>query len=81
MKPNPTERETHIYMARVFIAQAAAARRHSGWHATLLTWAANRAASLPRKQRQADLFTASQPSKRSLERNQHDPQPSHLSSR
>jgi hypothetical protein len=30
------ERETHIYMARVYLAQARHSRRHSNWHAVLL---------------------------------------------
>lgn len=29
-----------IHMARVYLAQARASRRHPGWHATLLRWAA-----------------------------------------
>ncbi|MBR8241082.1 hypothetical protein [Burkholderia multivorans] len=36
------DREMHIHMARVFLNQARAARRHPGWHATLLRWAADR---------------------------------------
>lgn len=36
----------HAYMARAYLAQAAHVRRntpqHTGWHATLLQWAANR---------------------------------------
>ncbi|MEX3555282.1 MAG: hypothetical protein VB131_01175 [Burkholderia gladioli] len=37
-----TSREMHIYMARAFLNQARASRRHPGWHATLLRWTANR---------------------------------------
>jgi len=37
-----TERETNIYMARVYLAQARLSRQHSNWHATLMRWAANR---------------------------------------
>jgi hypothetical protein len=36
------ERETHIYMARVYLAQARHSRRHSNWHAVLLKWVASR---------------------------------------
>lgn len=45
MKGATSERAWHIRMARTFLAQAMAVRpfpQHSGWHATLLTWAANR---------------------------------------
>lgn len=35
-------RERHIHMARVYINQARHSRNHPNWHATLLTWAANR---------------------------------------
>jgi hypothetical protein len=37
-----TTRETHIHMARVFIAAARANRHHPAWHATLMKWAAQR---------------------------------------
>ncbi|XQM33461.1 hypothetical protein DFLDMN_000271 [Cupriavidus sp. H19C3] len=33
---------TDAHMARVFLAQARAARRHPAWHAKLLSWAAAR---------------------------------------
>ncbi|WP_454056075.1 hypothetical protein [Cupriavidus sp. Marseille-Q8015] len=33
---------TDAYMARVYLAQARAARRHPAWHAKLLSWAAAR---------------------------------------
>jgi hypothetical protein len=35
-------REQHIHIARVYLAQARAFRRHGGFHAQLLKWAANR---------------------------------------
>jgi hypothetical protein len=48
-----TSREWHIHLARVYLAQAANARRypqHAWWHATLLRWVADqrrRAAGVP----------------------------------
>lgn len=44
MKPQQTERERHIYMARVYLAQARNAREHGQprFHALLLKWAARR---------------------------------------
>ena len=44
-----------IYMARVYLAQARASRRHPGWHATLLRWAAQhrRAAAKARSKEDA----------------------------
>ncbi|HDR9834247.1 TPA: hypothetical protein QDC51_000999 [Burkholderia multivorans] len=54
-----SDRQMHIHMARVFLSQARAARRHSGWHATLLRWAANRRLMATQNQPepvQAELF-------------------------
>jgi hypothetical protein len=35
-------RAQHVHAARVYLAQARAFRRHGGFHALLLKWAANR---------------------------------------
>lgn len=57
-----SDRDWHVHMARCFLAQAAHIRRypqHSGWHATLLSWAASRrrrAAVKPEAQAQGALF-------------------------
>ncbi len=48
------------YLARIYIAQARAFRRHPGFHATLMTWAAERrrrAAQAAVKNKQLELFT------------------------
>jgi hypothetical protein len=44
MKPRPcmSPHDAHVYMARVFLAQARHSRQHAAWHATLLNWAACR---------------------------------------
>lgn len=41
-RPSLEGRALHVHMARVFLAQARASRRHVGWHCTLLAWAAHR---------------------------------------
>lgn len=51
-----TERELHVHMARVFLMQARASRRHGAWHATLLRWAAQRRMRAMRCARQGELF-------------------------
>lgn len=50
-------KEIHIYMARIYLAQARQFRRHGNWHATLLLWAANRRKMATEYQpMQAELF-------------------------
>jgi len=49
-------RATHIHMARVYLGQARAARRHPDWHATLLKWAAKRRQQAARSEVQGRLF-------------------------
>ncbi len=51
-----SSREINIYMARIYINQARASRRHSNWHAVLLGWAANNRLLAMRKIGQMELF-------------------------